>query len=104
MTPAKLATARRLRESRQQTLEEIAGVIGVSRSTLVRHLAGREVSGGPMSAADVAGISAAVSAGVSAITNALIKWGGHALAWVRKVTRRGVHTEINKTELGPEIP
>jgi DNA invertase Pin-like site-specific DNA recombinase len=47
MTPAKLATARRLRESRQQTLEEIAGVIGVSRSTLVRHLAGREVSGGP---------------------------------------------------------
>ena len=35
MTPAKLATARRLREGREHTLEEIAGVIGVSRSTLV---------------------------------------------------------------------
>ena len=40
-----------------------------------------------MSTADVAGISAAVSAGVSAIVNALIKWGGQAVAWVRKVTR-----------------
>jgi DNA invertase Pin-like site-specific DNA recombinase len=39
MTPAKLATARRLREGRDHTLEEIADVIGVSRSTLVRHLA-----------------------------------------------------------------
>ncbi len=42
MTPAKMATARRLREGREHTLEEIAGVIGVSRSTLVRHLAGLE--------------------------------------------------------------
>jgi len=40
MTPAKLATARRLRDSREHTLKEIASVIGVSRSTLVRHLAG----------------------------------------------------------------
>ena len=48
MTPAKLATARRLRDGRDHTLEEIAGVIGVSRSTLVRHLAGREFKGNPM--------------------------------------------------------
>lgn len=47
MTPAKLASARRLRDSREHTLEEIAGVIGVSRSILVRHLAGREASEGP---------------------------------------------------------
>jgi DNA invertase Pin-like site-specific DNA recombinase len=44
MTPAKLATARRLREGREHTLEEIAGVIGVSWSTLARHLAGLEAS------------------------------------------------------------
>jgi DNA-binding MarR family transcriptional regulator len=44
MTPAKLATARRLREAQEHTLEQIAGVIGVSRSTLVRHLAGQEPS------------------------------------------------------------
>ncbi len=47
MTPAKLATARRLREGQEHTLEEIAGVIGVSRSTLVRHLARPEASRGP---------------------------------------------------------
>jgi DNA invertase Pin-like site-specific DNA recombinase len=41
MTPAKLTTARRLREGQEHTLEEIARVIGVSRSTLVRHLADR---------------------------------------------------------------
>ena len=45
MTPAKLATARRLREGQEHTLEEIAGVIGVSRSTLVRHLARPEALG-----------------------------------------------------------
>jgi DNA invertase Pin-like site-specific DNA recombinase len=39
--PAKVATARRMRDGREHTLEQIAGVIGVSRSTLVRHLAGR---------------------------------------------------------------
>jgi len=44
MTPAKLATARRLREGHEHTLEEIAGIIGVSRSTLVRHLAQSEGS------------------------------------------------------------
>jgi DNA invertase Pin-like site-specific DNA recombinase len=43
MTPAKLGTARRLREGQGHTLEEIAGVIGVSRSTLVRHLARPEL-------------------------------------------------------------
>jgi DNA invertase Pin-like site-specific DNA recombinase len=47
MTTAKLATARRLREGHDHTLEEIAGVIGVSRSTLVRHLAGRNSSRRP---------------------------------------------------------
>lgn len=47
MTPAKLGTARRLREGQQHTLEEIASVIGVSRSTLVRHLAKPQPSRGP---------------------------------------------------------
>lgn len=46
MTSAKLATARHLREGHRHTLEEIAGVIGVSRSTLVRHLASPELSKG----------------------------------------------------------
>jgi DNA invertase Pin-like site-specific DNA recombinase len=47
MTPAKLGTARRLREGQQHSLEEIADVIGVSRSTLVRHLAKPQRSRGP---------------------------------------------------------
>ncbi len=39
------------------------------------------------SAADVAGISAVVSAAVSTMANALIRWGGRALNWVRRVTQ-----------------
>ena len=50
MTPAKLPTARGLREAGEQTLEEIADFIGVSRSTLVRHLARRPPSQVPGSA------------------------------------------------------
>lgn len=46
MPPPKLATARRLREGRDHTLEEMADVIGVSRYTLVRHLAACETSKG----------------------------------------------------------
>ena len=41
MTPAKLSKARQLRERGELPLEEIAKVVGVSRSTLVRHLASR---------------------------------------------------------------
>jgi DNA-binding XRE family transcriptional regulator len=41
MTPAKLSKARQLRERGELTLEENAKVVGVSRSTLVRHLASR---------------------------------------------------------------
>ena len=41
MTPAKLSKARQLRERGELTLEETAKVVGVSRSTLVRHLASK---------------------------------------------------------------
>lgn len=38
LTPAKLATARQLYDSRAHTVEQIADIVGVSRSTLYRHL------------------------------------------------------------------
>jgi len=39
MTPDKLAVARQLYDSKEHTLNAIASIIGVSRSTLYRHLA-----------------------------------------------------------------
>ena len=39
------------------------------------------------SALDVAGISAVVSAFVSTFANALLRWGGRALNWLRRVTQ-----------------
>jgi DNA invertase Pin-like site-specific DNA recombinase len=38
MTPAKLETARKLYDGREHTVAQIAGIIGVSRSTVHRHL------------------------------------------------------------------
>lgn len=38
LTPAKLAKAQRLYDARQLTVEETTAVVGVSRSTLYRHL------------------------------------------------------------------
>jgi hypothetical protein len=45
------------------------------------------------SALDVAGISAVVSAFVSTFANALLRWGGRALYWLRRVTQAD-HTAI----------
>lgn len=41
MTPAKLATARQLYDGREHTVAQIADIIGVSRSTVHRALAGQ---------------------------------------------------------------
>jgi DNA invertase Pin-like site-specific DNA recombinase len=38
MTPAKLATARQLVDAGEHTITEIAGIVGVGRATLYRHL------------------------------------------------------------------
>ena len=39
MTPGKLATARQLYDAKTHTVEQIAGIIGVARSTVHRALA-----------------------------------------------------------------
>ncbi len=41
MTPAKLATARQLYDAHEHTVAQIADIIGVSRSTVHRALAGQ---------------------------------------------------------------
>lgn len=43
MTPHKLATARQLYNGKQHTLGQIAAVVGVSRTTLYRHLEQKEI-------------------------------------------------------------
>lgn len=40
MTPEKLSVARQMYEGRRHTLATIAATVGVSRSTLYRHLGG----------------------------------------------------------------
>ncbi|MHB8312778.1 MAG: helix-turn-helix domain-containing protein [Candidatus Dormibacteria bacterium] len=42
MSPDKVATARRMYESKEFTIEAIARVLGVSRASIYRHLAGPE--------------------------------------------------------------